>query len=195
MLDTKGIPTKIRIAALGYIKNAVRRGVKLGLLTSNGVPIDFRVSKGDSHDVNFLDYLEETIKENGRGGVLILDSGFIDKEKLRRLMVAGIDFVCRARSNMRGDVLLDVREVRRLRIEVWAKYVGEVSIHLFVYNDGRSTFKLLSSLGDPLLVLRLYRVRWSIEILFRCLSNLGFRLFGWSLGAVVVSVLVFLSQN
>ena len=49
----------------------------------------------------------------------------------------------------------------------------------------------MSSLCDPILVLRLYRVRWSIEILFRRLADLGFRLLGRSLEAVVVSVLVF----
>ena len=89
-----------------------------GLLTSNGVPIDFRVSKGDSHDVNFLGYLEGTIKENGGGGILVLDSGFINQERLRRLVVAGVDFVCRARINMKGDILLDARKADRLRIDV-----------------------------------------------------------------------------
>jgi len=192
VLDTKGIPTKISLATLGYIKNAVRLGIKLGLLTANGVPIDFRVSRGDNHDVNFLDYMGDTIRRAGYGGILVLDSGFIDKRRLGELVVAGVDFVCRAKSNMKGDVFLGVQVHGKLRIEVWEKYLDDVSVYLFVYSDGKSVFKLLSSLDDPLLVLRLYRVRWSIEILFRRLSDLGFRLFGWSLEAVVVSVLVFL---
>ena len=193
MLDTKGIPTKIRLAARGYIKNAVRMGIKIGLLTVNGVPMDFRASKGSDHDVNFLDYLGEAIEKAGRGGVLVLDSGFIDVKRLGDLVAVGIDFVCRARSNMKGSVFLGVQVRGELRIETWLKQLdGGGFIYLFVYNDGRSVFKLLSSLPDPLLALRLYRVRWSIELLFRRLSDLGLRLFGWSLEAVVVSVLVFL---
>ena len=193
VLDVKGIPTKIQIAEKGYVKDAIRKGIKLGILTVNGVPRDFKVSKGNRHDVNFLDYLRDSIGKEGRGAVLLLDSGFIDITRLAELLKAGVGFVCRARSNMRGDEFVEVKRFGDFEVEVWMKHVSGVDFRLFIYRDRRgSEFKILSSLCDPILVLRLYRVRWSIEILFRRLADLGFRLLGRSLEAVVVSVLVFL---
>jgi len=94
---------------------------------------------------------------------------------------------------MREDEFVEVKRFGDFEAEVWMKHVGGVAFRLFIYRDRRgSEFKILSSLCDPILVLRLYRVRWSIEILFRRLADLGFRLLGRSLEAVVVSVLVFL---
>ena len=133
----KGIPTKIQIAEKGYVKDAIRKGIKLGILTVNGVPRDFKVSKGNRHDVNFLDYLRDSIGKEGRGAVLLLDSGFIDIARLAELLKAGVGFVCRARSNMRGDEFVEVKRFGDFEVEVWMKHVSGVDFRLFIYRDRR----------------------------------------------------------
>jgi len=84
-----------------------------------------------------------------------------------------------------GDVLVEryVKVVDGVRIW-WFKGVS--------LRDWQTVFDITTTLENYKLPLLLYKLHWDMEVVFRHLSDMDFRIFGYSYRGFVYSVLLFL---
>jgi len=161
--------------AANHLKTAA--GVKLHTLldVQANLPVFSRVSVANLNDMRMLDELVFD-----PGAFYVLDRGYTDFARLKRLDLAGAFFVIRAKRRLRFR-RLDSHEVdKTCGVRVDQEIVLEVQKSLDAYPDrmrrikyfdvekNRSLVFLTNNfLLDARLIAELYRSRWQIELFFK----------------------------
>jgi len=182
-------------------KGAIKVHTLLNLKTS--IPDFIYISSGSIHDVNVLDMI--AIEKRS---YYVLDTGYIDFERLYRIKDEGANFVIRARENLQF-LRLDSRKVDKT-----AGIICDQDIELTVYRSKQqypdrlrrirfydseykitlvfltNNFKLKAQT-----VAQLYKHRWKIELFFKWIKqHLKIQSFwGFSENAVKIQVWVAIS--
>ncbi len=190
-LDVKGVLSKCRISKRGFIKGRVARGLKIHLETINGVPARVFFHDASSHDTYYVD---DFLKDIGRCDHVVADRAFFDLELMAKLSKRGVSFTTRTKGSVKfhfvdefvdGSILVK-RYIRIIDgVRIW-RYKGVSTL------DNKTVFDITTTLKDYKFALTLYALRWDIEVVFRHLSNMRFRLLGYSYHGFVSSVLLFL---
>lgn len=182
-------------------KGAIKVHTLLDLKTS--IPQFIHISNGSLHDVNILDMI--TIE---KGSYYILDTGYIDFERLHRIKEEGANFVIRARDNLQF-VKLDSRKVDKatgiicdqdIELKVfYSKQYYPTKLRRIRYYDAEyrrtlvfltNNFKLKAET-----VAQLYKHRWQIELFFKWIKqHLKIQSFwGFSENAVKIQIWIAIS--
>jgi hypothetical protein len=185
-----------RWARFRHTKAAVKLHTLLDLHCA--VPVFIRVSAGNLHDVNILDELPIE-----PGAYYVMDRGYLDFARLFALRQQSGFFVTRAKSNLDCRRLASsaVDQASGLRSDQVIRLRGPRSRHLYpeplrriVYRDPETCKRLtfLTNVMDlsALVIARLYKCRWQIELFFKWIKqNLRIRhFFGTSPNAVKTQV-------
>ncbi len=190
VVDSHPVITKAKIASKGFLKGKVTKGVKIHMLTINGVPMTVLFSAGDEHDITRF---EDLLKRNKNVEHLVADRAYIDFETIAELAKSGKSFTSRMKSNVKMTplgvfkdgaytVAVSYRDVRGIRVKRYEVYDEK----------GEKVFDVLSTLDDWKLAVQLYSFRWHIEVIFRHLSNMEFKPLGYSYKAFSASVFLYL---
>jgi len=158
-------------------KGAIKAHVLMDL--NAGLPVFMRISHGKTSDVSTLDHLCFL-----PGAFYVLDRGYVDFARLRRIHQAGAFFVVRPKRGMRQRV------IRRLAVDrstgvthdrltrlcgQGSKQLGAWPMRLIRYVDpktGRRLTFLTNQLDLPAWqIALLYRKRWKIELLFKWMKQ------------------------
>jgi len=195
IIDIKAIKTRSRHAKVGYIHGRKAKGIKIHMSTINTVPWIFVLTPANVHDSEHLLYFAKKMRER-LGGEEFLVTGdrafsafknFIEIRKLNAHLVAPY------KKNMKGFKYLETVKTKLGKAYIFTKkYMGETIYLVKLMDDFGRTWRLLSTLNDPELVVRAYRIRWSIEVLFRNMANLNFRLLGHTYEAITASIYLYL---
>lgn len=162
------------------------------------LPVFAQISEGSYADVLWLD--EVPIQP---GSYLVMDRGYIDFRRLRRIARAGAFFVIRDRPDVRYytaqsravDRTTSVRSDQTIRFngtdasKLWPEPMRRVSVYDFEHHRRLAFWTNLWHL-PALTIAELYRLRWQIELFFRWIKeNLRLRSFyGTSPNAVRVQI-------
>jgi hypothetical protein len=158
-------------------KGAVKAHVLMDL--NVGLPVFMRISHGKTSDVSTLDRICFL-----PGAFYVMDRGYIDFARLRRIHLAGAFFVLRPKRGMSFRVLkrlavdpnTGVTHDRLIRLcGQSSKRLGRWPMRLIRYVDPK-TGKRLTFLTNQLdlpawQVALLYRKRWKIELLFKWMKQ------------------------
>ena len=158
-------------------KGAVKAHVLMDL--NVGIPIFMRISTGKTSDVSTLDQLFFL-----PGAFYVMDRGYIDFARLRRIHQAGAFFVLRPKRRMAFRVIkrravdpgTGVTRDRLVRLcGQRSKRLGKWPMRLIGYVDSRTGKRLLfltNQLDLPAWqIALLYRKRWKIELLFKWMKQ------------------------
>lgn len=159
-------------------KGAVKAHVLLDLHV--GLPVFMRVSHGKTSDISTLDQLAFL-----PGAFYVLDRGYVDFERLRRIDRAGAYFVTRPKRKMKfrvtrrlpADPARGVIRDRLIRLtgQATRTLAAGWTLRLIRYVDpasGRRLTFLTNHLTlDAWQVALLYRKRWKIELLFKWMKQ------------------------
>lgn len=106
----------------------------------------------------------------------------------------GVIVVVPYRSGTKFGALVCIGWSKRVRWWTYLRIVDGVKIFLHVVELPlrNERWAIVTTSPNALLAVELYRLRWSIEAIFRHISDLGFRLLGYSYHAFSVSVLLYL---
>jgi len=143
------------------------------------IPVFFNISKGNVHDVNFLDLIEYEA-----GAYYVMDRGYLDYERLYKIHQAGAYFVTRAKRNTaftrlysnQVDKTTGVRCDQIIRFSGYKaekqypdklrgiKYFDAETKHTYVFltNDFNTGAKTVADL---------YKHRWQIELFFKWIKG------------------------
>ena len=143
------------------------------------IPVFFNISKGNVHDVNFLDLIEYEA-----GAYYVMDRGYLDYERLYKINRAGAFFVTRAKHNTaftrlysnQVDKTTGVRCDQIIRFSGYKaekqypdklrriKYFDAETKHTYVFltNDFNTGAKTVADL---------YKHRWQIELFFKWIKG------------------------
>ena len=190
-LDVQGIISKCRISRRGFVKGKVANGLKLHLKTVNGVPSKVFFSDASVHDSYYVD---EFLEDIGECDHVVVDRAFFDMDFMVELAKRDVSFTTRTKRNIRFNFVEEFADGNVL-VKRYKRVVDGVTIWRFKgisLEDGQTVFDIVTTLDDYKFALALYELRWDIEVVFRHLSNMGFRLFGYSYAGFVCSVLLFL---
>lgn len=156
---------------------AVRLNVLLD--TTLDVPEFASISGADTHEVRTLD--EVPLHP---GAVYVMDRGYFDFGRLRRLQDHGVFFIVRAKSNLRFHVLRSTKVDRAtgLRCDQLIRFAHTRArraypqplrrIRYFDATSAKSFVFLTNHHGLPALtVAELYRRRWHVELFFRWIKQ------------------------
>ncbi len=143
------------------------------------IPVFFNISKGNVHDVNFLDLIEYEA-----GAYYVMDRGYLDYERLYKIHKAGAFFVTRAKHNTaftrlysnQADKTTGVRCDQTIRFKGYKamkqypdklrriKYFDAETGHMYVFltNDFNTDAKTIADL---------YKHRWQIELFFKWIKG------------------------
>ena len=190
-LDVQGIISKCRISGRGFVKGKVANGLKLHLKTVNGIPSKVFFSDASVHDSYYVD---EFLEDIGECDHVVVDRAFFDTDFMVKLAKRDISFTTRAKRNIKFDFVEEFADGNVL-VKRYRKVVDDVTIWRFKgisLEDDQTVFDIVTTLSNYKFALALYELRWDIEVVFRHLSNMGFRLFGYSYAGFVCSVLLFL---
>jgi hypothetical protein len=162
------------------------------------LPVFAQISEGSYADVLWLD--EVPIQP---GSYLVMDRGYIDFRRLRRIAQAGAFFVIRDRPDVKYytaqsravDRTTSVRSDQTIRFngteasKLWPEPMRRVSIYDFEHHRRLAFWTNLWHL-PPATIAELYRLRWQIELFFRWIKeNLRLRSFyGTSPNAVRIQI-------
>ena len=111
-----------------------------------------------------------------------------------KLWKRGVSFTTRTKRNASFDFVDEFVDGDVL-VKRYVKVVDGVRIWRFKgvsLRDWQTVFDITTTLEDYKLALLLYKLRWDIEVIFRHLSDMGFRIFGYGYHGFVCSVLLFL---
>jgi hypothetical protein len=158
-------------------KGAVKAHVLLDLRV--GLPVFMRVSRGKTSDISTLDQLAFL-----PGAFYVLDRGYIDFERLRRIDRTGAYFVTRPKRDMKfrvtrrlaADPARGVTRDRLIRLSgQTSRRLGAWRLRLIRYadpdNGKRLTFLTNHLTLDAWQIALLYRKRWKIELLFKWMKQ------------------------
>ena len=158
-------------------KGAVKAHVLLDLRV--GLPVFMRVSHGKTSDISTLDQLAFL-----PGAFYVLDRGYIDFERLRRIDRSGAYFVTRPKRDMKfrvtrrlaADPARGVTRDRLIRLSgQTSRSPGAWRLRLIRYADPdtgkRLTFLTNHLTLDAWQIALLYRKRWKIELLFKWMKQ------------------------
>lgn len=162
------------------------------------LPVFATVTEGGYADVLWLD--EVPIEP---GSYLVIDRGYIDFRRLRRIAQAGAFFVVRDRPDIKFytaqsrpvDRSTNVRSDQTIRFNgttasvLWPEPMRRVSIYDFVHHRRLAFWTNLWTLPASTIA-ELYRLRWQIELFFRWIKeNLRLRtFFGTNPNAIRVQI-------
>lgn len=162
------------------------------------LPVFAQISEGSHADVLWLD--EVPIQP---GSFLVMDRGYLDFARLRRIAQAGAFFVIRDRPDVKYytaqsrpvDRTTSLRSDQTIRFngatasKLWPEPMRRVSIYDFEHHRRLAFWTNLWHLPAPTIA-ELYRLRWQIELFFRWIKeNLRLRSFyGTSPNAVRVQI-------
>jgi len=143
------------------------------------IPSILAISNGKMHDVNALDLL---VVEPG--ALYVVDRGYIDFSRLRRLTLSCVYFVTRAKSNMQFDRLYSHRVDKHLgtlcdqTIRLSGCYTSQDypdTLRRIKYRDHETdrTFVFLTNnfLLPALTIAQLYKCRWQVELFFKWIKQ------------------------
>lgn len=158
-------------------KGAIKAHVLLDL--NVGIPVFMRISTGKTSDVSTLDQLCFL-----PGAFYVMDRGYIDFARLRRIHQAGALFVTRPKRRMKYRVLkrllidpsTGVKRDRLIRLRGQrSRQLGQWPMRLIRYIDpttGKRLVFLTNQLDLPAWqIALLYRKRWKIELLFKWMKQ------------------------
>ena len=158
-------------------KGAIKLHVQLDL--NGAIPSFIQITDGSVHDVNFLDFLVYEA-----GAFYIMDRGYLDYSRLKRIDASSAFFVTRAKRNMAFKRLYSrpVESETGLRCDQTIRLKGIKSQKDFP--DKLRRVKFYDSETDKTLVFltnnfnvaaitiaQLYRERWKIELFFRWIKQ------------------------
>lgn len=143
------------------------------------IPVFFTISKGNVHDVNFLDMIEYEI-----GAYYVMDRGYLDYGRLYKIHKARAFFVTRAKHNTafarlysnRVDKTTGVRCNQVIRFSGYKAaqdYPDKVRrIRYFDAETGRYYVFLTNDFNtDAKTIADLYKHRWQIELFFKWIKG------------------------
>jgi len=197
IMDSKGIETKAKIARVGYINGRKRKGLKIKLVTLANVPILVFFTTANENDKNGLEdiivEIANRLKKRDKL-YLVFDKGFFDLKVMAKAYRLGIIVVVPYRSGTRFGTLVCMGWSKRACWWTYLRIINGVKIFLHVveFPLRNERWAIVTTSPNALLAVELYRLRWSIEVIFRHISDLGFRLLGYSYHAFSVSVLLYL---
>jgi hypothetical protein len=158
-------------------KGAIKAHVLMDLHA--GLPVFMRVSHGKTSDISTLDQLAFL-----PGAFYVLDRGYIDFERLRRIDRSGAYFITRPKRDMKfrvtrrlaADPARGVIRDRLIRLTgQTSRRLGPWTLRLIRYVDPDSGKRLTFLTNHPALdawqVALLYRKRWKIELLFKWMKQ------------------------
>lgn len=158
-----------------------KAAVKLHTLMDlqGNIPAFFHISKGNVHDVNFLDLIDYEV-----GAYYVMDRGYLDYERWYKIHQAGAFFVTRAKHNLafqrlysnQVDKTTGVRCDQVIRFSGYEaakrypdtlrriKYVDAETKHSYVFltNDFNT---------DATTIANAYKHRWQIELFFKWIKG------------------------
>jgi len=180
-------------------------GIKLHTLMDlkGHIPCVIWVSDAKTHDVAFLDMIAYE-----PGSFYIMDKAYIDFERLYKINTSKAYFVTRAKTNMaysrrasrkvekstglRSDQTIDLKEKKSSE-----KYPERLRRITFVDPDTKKRFVFLSNNFelDALIITKLYKCRWQIELFFKWIKqNLKIKsFFGTTINAVKTQIWIAIS--
>jgi len=159
---------------------STKAAIKLHTLIDlrGNIPSFIHISDGKLHDVNVLD---ELLPEPG--AFYVMDRGYLDFERLRRLHLAGAFFVTRARSNLKAKRRYS-RPVQRtsglicdqtITLTVFYSKTGypEALRRIrFKTEEGKTLVFLTNNFALPAFTItELYRCRWQVELFFKWIKQ------------------------
>ena len=158
-------------------KSAVKLHTLLDLKTS--IPEYIFITEGAVHDVNILDSIVLP-----RGSYLVMDKAYTDFERLGRLASDKINFVIRAKTNLKYKVLnsgqpdkdngiLSDQAIALTGINSAQKYPESLRRIKFYDSDTKKTFIFLTNNFklSAITVALLYKSRWGIETFFKWIKQ------------------------
>ena len=158
-------------------KSAVKLHTLLDLKTS--IPEYIFITEGAVHDVNILDSIVLP-----RGSYLVMDKAYTDFERLGRLASDKINFVIRAKTNLKYKVLnsgqpdkdngiLSDQAIALTGINSAQKYPESLRCIKFYDSDTKKTFIFLTNNFklSAITVALLYKSRWGIETFFKWIKQ------------------------
>lgn len=158
-------------------KSAVKLHTLLDLKTS--IPEYIFITEGAVHDVNILDSIVLP-----RGSYLVMDKAYTDFERLGRLASDKINFVIRAKTNLKYKVLnsgqpnkengiLSDQAIALTGINSTQKYPESLRRIKFYDSDTKKTFVFLTNNFKlaAITVSLLYKCRWGIETFFKWIKQ------------------------
>ncbi len=190
-LDVQGIISKCRISGRGFVRGRTASGLKLHLKTVNGVPSKVFFSDASVHDSYYVD---EFLEDIGECDHVVVDRAFFDTDFMVKLAKRDVSFTTRTKRNIRFNFVEEFADGNVL-VKRYKRVVDGVTIWRFKgisLEDRQTIFDIATTLGDYKFALALYKLRWDIEVVFRHLSNMNFRLLGYSYAGFVCSMLLFL---
>lgn len=177
-------------------KSAIKLHAMIDL--SGSIPVFIAITEGKVHDVNALDWIVFEA-----GAFYVLDRGYEDFLRLAAIHSARAFFVTRAKANM-SYYVRDSRAVDKstgLRSDQTVRLNGTKTRKLFPHDLRRVSFrdaetgKLLVFITnnfeiDALVVAKIYKARWQIELFFKWIKqNLRVKsFFGLSENAVKTQI-------
>jgi len=182
-----------------------KSAVKLHTLIDlrGNIPTFIHISDGKLHDVNILDLL--VIEP---GAFYIMDRGYLDFSRLRKMTQALAFFVTRAKSNLKYRRLYSHKVDRKTGVicdqtilltgfYVAKDYPGK--LRRVKYHDAETDKTLVFLTNNftlpPLVIAELYRCRWQVELFFKWIKqNLRIKSFyGTSENAVKTQIWIAVS--
>jgi hypothetical protein len=158
-------------------KSAVKLHTLLDLKTS--IPEYIFITEGAVHDVNILDTVVLP-----RGSYLVMDKAYTDFERLGQLASDKINFVIRAKTNLKYKVLnsgqpdrdngiLSDQAIALTGVTSSQKYPESLRRIKFYDSDTKKTFVFLTNNFrlSAVTVAALYKSRWGIETFFKWIKQ------------------------
>ena len=182
-------------------KGAVKLHTLLDLRGS--IPCFIHISTGKMHDVNVLDQLPLEA-----GAFYVMDRGYVDFDRLHRFTLASAFFVTRAKRNLdfTRKLARKVDKTTGLRCDQTIGLAGVKSsqeypntLRRIVYYDTENQRRLVFLTNNfelpALIIARLYKSRWQVELFFKWIKqHLRIKAFyGTSDNAVKVQIWVAIS--
>jgi IS4 transposase len=143
------------------------------------IPAFFHISKGNVHDVNFLDLIEYEA-----GAYYVMDRGYLDYERLYKINQAGAFFVTRAKHNTAFARLYShqVDKTTGVRCDQVIKFSGHNAakdypdklrrIKYFDKETNHYYVFLTNDLNtDTKTIADVYKHRWQIELFFKWIKG------------------------
>ncbi len=165
------------------------------------IPAFFHISKGNVHDVNFLDLIEYEV-----GAYYVMDRGYLDYGRLYTIHQAGAFFVTRAKDNTAFTRLYSnqVDKTTGVKCDQIIKFSGYEAakdypdklrrikyfdaetdqMYVFLTNDFNTDAKTIADL---------YKHRWQIELFFKWIKGHLKILAFWGRSANAVKTQIFIA--